>query len=313
MKWHQWTFVLGLMSFGVLVGISGCKTGGKSGGGGFRLGGIKTGNASLDRAFSIGGSAIKVGQAHAEANKEFTDRQLYFVGRSASANVIAKNGVVDTEAATAYLNLVGQSLARFSNRPEVHNGYRFAILNSDHVNAYATPGSYIFVSKGLLKMASSEDELAAVIAHELAHIEQRHPVKTIKQSLGTTFWLTLAAEGAKQSGKRNLKQVVEGHGKMVGALAQTLSEKGYSRDSEFEADVSALGILSRAGYDPSAMIRVLEKMKTKYRRGGLGFDKTHPSPQDRIAKLRPRVSGAAKPVPTARRSRFNQAMAGIRG
>ena len=312
MRLRDLSFVLGLMCLGAFVAATGCKTGGK--GGGFRLGNIRTGDASLDRAFSIGGSALRVGQAHAEANKEFTDRQLYFVGRSAAANVIAKNGVFDAERATAYLNLLGQSLARFSNRPEVHNGYRFAILNSEHVNAYATPGSYIFVSKGLLKMASSEDELAAVLAHELAHIEQRHPLKTIRQSLGTNFLVTLGTEAARQSGNRNAKKLVEGHGKMVGALAQTLSEKGYSRDSEFEADVKALGILTRAGYEPSAMIGVLKKMQSKHRPGGFGFDKTHPSPSARIAKLRPKVTDAApKPAPQARRSRFEQAMAGIRG
>jgi predicted Zn-dependent protease len=309
MNFKHLTFVAALLGLGIAFGVTGCKTGGKAGG--LRLGG---GNSDIGRALGIFESASEVGEAHAKATKELSERQMYYVGRSAAANVIAKDGVSPEQKATDYLNLLGQSLARFSDRPEVHNGYRFAIINSDAINAFATPGSYIFVSKGLLKAAGSEDELAAVLAHELAHIELRHPKQTIKQSLGTASTITLLSELAKHATKQNNSKLDDAHRKLAGNLAQTWSEKGYSRDSEFEADAIALSILDRAGYDRMAMIRVLEKMQKKHRSGGIGFDKTHPSPKDRMAKVRAKLGGAkGKAIPAARQSRFELAMAGIRG
>ena len=99
-------------------------------------------------------------------------------GREMSAIILADRKLVEDINLSRYLNLVGQALVRHSSRPELQ--YYFAAIESDQINAYAAPGGYIFVTTAALNLMQSEAELAGVLAHEIAHVTQRHIVKTLK-------------------------------------------------------------------------------------------------------------------------------------
>ncbi|MDR0324377.1 MAG: M48 family metalloprotease, partial [Treponema sp.] len=119
------------------------------------------------------------------AQEDFTPEQEYYIGRAVAANILSQyrlwNG---NPALTAYLNNICAAITINSNPPEgdVFNGYHVAILDSTEINAFATSGGHILITRGLISAAKSEDALAAVIAHEVAHIQLKHSLKAIKES-----------------------------------------------------------------------------------------------------------------------------------
>jgi predicted Zn-dependent protease len=157
-----------------------------------------------------------------------------------------------------------------------------ALLDSREINAFATPGGHIFLTRELVELANSEDALAAVIAHELAHIQLEHGVGIIKK-LKLTRELTeigsRAAEiAAREASPENRKLLF---GNSVIELTNTLVKNGYSRDQEYEADHYALALLALTGYQPAALIDMLRILERRARQGGGIFD-THPSPARRL-------------------------------
>ncbi len=128
---------------------------------------------------SIGGI-----QQIAEASKDITPSEEHYIGRAVAATIISKYPLLQNPALNSYLNKVGLLVAAASDRPETYGGYHFAVLNSDEPNAYACPGGIILVNKGLLKQIKNEDQLAAVLAHEVAHVAHRHGIGAIKNRDG---------------------------------------------------------------------------------------------------------------------------------
>ncbi|RPJ39713.1 MAG: peptidase M48, partial [Planctomycetaceae bacterium] len=144
---------------------------------------------SSDEAQSITRGA----QAVEKSWQDLTPEQEYYVGRAVAAQVLQSYPPLDRPQANEYLNLLGQSLAIFSERPETFGGYHFLLLDSDEINAFAAPGGLILVSRGMLRCCQSEDELAAVLAHEICHVEQKHGLSAIKQSRLTDAFTIIAA------------------------------------------------------------------------------------------------------------------------
>ena len=138
--------------------------------------------------FSLGGSGIlgaRLEQAEqalrlASALIPISDEEEIILGKRVAARVIARYGIDDNAEATYYLNLVATAIAQRSDRPDIP--YHIAILATDDVNAYACPGGYIFVTRGALKMVRDEAELAAVLAHEISHVTERHIVNALRNS-----------------------------------------------------------------------------------------------------------------------------------
>jgi len=210
--------------------------------------------------------------------------QEYYIGRSVAATVLAKYPAYDNLELNRYLNLLGQGLALHSSRPEIFAGYRFLALDSMEVNAFATPGGHILVTRGLLRFARSEDELAAVLAHEIAHVTLRHGIDSVKGSRLAELATEVALAAGMSSGGE-IAKFTAAFGDAISEIATTLIVSGYSQSYEFQADRTATFILKSSGYDPGALARVLSRMESAIKVGDAGFGATHPTPQAREEAL----------------------------
>lgn len=267
-----------------------------------------TGVITTEQAASI----TKVAGAVEKTFEDITPEQEYYIGRSVGAQVLTTARPYINAAASKYVNLLGQSLSLFSTRPETFGGYHVLILDSDSINAFAAPGGLIFVTRGMLRLCSTEHEIAAVLAHEIAHVQYQHGLKAIKTDRLTSALATIGTEAAKTLGPAELKEVTAQFEGSISDITRTLVNSGYSRDTEYEADKGALAILQNAGYNPSALVSMLAAMKTRLKPGAPDFAKTHPDPDLRIERVR-RQLGTLQPVvesPQVRERRL-RALSGI--
>ncbi|NLA58989.1 MAG: M48 family metalloprotease [Firmicutes bacterium] len=163
-----------------------------------------------------------------------------------------------------------------SERPNLQ--FTFGILETKEYNAYALPGGYIYITRPLLEMLESDDELAAVLAHESAHITHVHAVKSYERQVALTvagIFLAVATGNAETSFD------------FVRLIGNIITE-GYSKEQEYDADRTGLRYISRAGYDPEAMVSLLTKLRDlEYRLTGgrQGYSRTHPATQNRIKQV----------------------------
>jgi predicted Zn-dependent protease len=244
--------------------------------------------------------------------KDITPEQEYYIGRSVAATVLKQYPPYADQQANRYINLLGQSLARASDRPETFGGYRFLILDSQEINAFAAPGGLILITRGMLHLCRSEDEAAAVLAHEIAHVENNHGLSVIKETRILSALGILASEGTKMLSGGLLAPVVEDFEGSVGDIAFTLLHGGYSRELERQADESSIVLLRRVGYDPGALVTMLQEMDKRMAPSGSGYAKTHPDPKERIQSIE-NVIGVSSPVavPREREERFRRFIAGV--
>jgi beta-barrel assembly-enhancing protease len=257
-------------------------------------------------------SIRKTTKAVSRSAEDFTPEQEYYLGRSVGAVVLTKYRPHDISQVNQYVNHLGQTLAQASDLPNIFGGYHFLVLNSDDINAFATPSGLVFVTRGLLRCCRSEDGLAAVLSHEIGHIVQRHGMQAIEKARITEALTTIAAEGAKNLGSREIAQLTQTFGGAITDITNTLINKGYSRASEYEADRAAVVLLRRVGYDPNGLMEMLTVMKRNLKPGGLDFAKTHPAPGERIAEIRKDGLGNADVRQNAPRlKRFHQMLGKI--
>jgi len=242
----------------------------------------RTGIQSLiDDAFS------DMDKAFNNLEAEYTLEDEYYLGRAVAANILsAYKPYTQEPALTQYLNRICQTLVINSPQAVSFNGYHVIILDSSEYNAFATPGGHIFITKKLAEAAASEDMLAAIIAHELAHILLKHGIAIINDMKLTDEMTAAANRAANFADKNNAaaKQLMLFRDSIATTM-DTMLKNGYSRSQEFEADREAVAILLRSGYDPAAlqdMLKVLQRVQ-KSQKGG--FNTTHPSPADRIANV----------------------------
>jgi beta-barrel assembly-enhancing protease len=270
--------------------------------------GQATGVISGQQAESI----IKSGKAVARGFEEITPEQEYYIGRAVGASLLSQYPPFENRAANLYMNTLGQALAQVSDLPETFNGYHFLVLDSKEINAFAAPGGLIFVTRGMLKCCRSEDAAAAVLAHEIGHVEHRHGLQAIKKSRVTAALSTLAMEGAKNLGGQELAELTRTFENSITDITATLVNSGYSLAFEKQADNSAVTILERIGYDPNGLVDMLDQMKTRLTPGSPGFGRTHPTPAVRIANIRSRT-GAFKPVAIQpiRQARFERLLGAV--
>jgi len=221
-----------------------------------------------------------------KAFEQITPEQEYYIGRAVGATVLSSYSLQTNDPAmTAYVNKICNALVINTDRPEIYNGYHANILDSDEINAFATPGGHIFITRGLINCAESEDALASVIAHEIAHIQLQHGLKAIKNSRITKALSDTAAAGSTAAGY-DLAAVTETFGISVDEIVTTMMKNGYSQKQEFEADSTGMAFLSLAGYEPSALLDMLGVLdKTQSSHPG-GFNKTHPTPAQRITNAK---------------------------
>jgi predicted Zn-dependent protease len=172
------------------------------------------------------------------------------IGRKMHPQILQQYGRYSDEALQAYVSETGQRIARASHLPNLQ--FTFTVLDSEEVNAFALPGGYVYVTRGILAYLNSEAELVAVLGHEVGHVTARHAVR---QQTGATA----AGVGATLIG------VLTGSGDLasIANMAGTALVRGYGRDMELEADSIGAEYLTRLGYDPEAMIDVVRLLKNQ--------------------------------------------------
>jgi predicted Zn-dependent protease len=236
-----------------------------------------------------------------KAAEDITPDQEYYIGRTVGATLLSNYSIyAENPDLTYYLNEITAAIVINSPQPDIFNGYHTVILDSDEINAFATSGGHIFITRGLLDCASSEDTLAAVIAHEVAHIQLRHSIKAIKSSRITNAFVATGSSVASLA----LSDLVDIFDEAVGEIVTTLNN-GYSQDQEFEADDLALYLLVSAGYDPSSLVTMLQSLQKNQPGHSGGFYTTHPTPENRIAKVeKPLRQYKVRDTRSYRESRF---------
>jgi len=234
---------------------------------------------NFTNAVSISADAISA------AKEDINPEQEYYIGRAVAANLLSTYKIYDGKPAlTTYLNNICTVITINSPRPDIYNGYHVAILNTPEVNAFATPGGHIYVTRGLIANAKSEDALAAVIAHEVAHIQLKHSIEAIKKSRSTQALMVTGTAMAGVAGGMDVKQLTDALNDSFMEIVQTLVQNGYAQEQEFAADKTAMALMANAGYNPAGLIDMLMALGSVVQSSDTaGFGKTHPSPRDRIA------------------------------
>lgn len=244
----------------------------------------------------------------AQSSQTLSDEQEYYLGRAVAARILARYPLLNNWKLTEYLNNIGNTLVLFSERPVTHGGYHFAILDTMEKNAFASPGGLILITKGLIMAAQSEDELAAVIAHEIGHIAHRDGVSSIQQSRMSEVLTKTGTQAVSSYAGGPASQLVSLFEGSIDDVFRTIVINGYSRSQELAADEAALTCLAKAGYEPSALKSLLETMKREAGPGGM--TSTHPGADDRIANVTQKMP-VTPPNPQAyqaRTARFRTAV-----
>lgn len=180
----------------------------------------------------------------------------------------------------SYFNEIGQSIVRVCDRKDIE--YRFTVIESEQINAFATPGGYVYIYTGLLDRISNEAELAAVTAHEISHVVARHSVKRLQSAVGIGL-LEQVAFGGNASATRDIVNLG------VGVALQ-----GYSRANEFEADEYGIVYMTTAGYNPQGAIELFQMLASLGDAGQKNvFERlsaSHPDTQARIDRVNQLIS-----------------------
>ena len=219
---------------------------------------------------------LKKGVGVVQALQPIGEEAEITLGEAVAVEAFSRfGGEYRDERLTRYINLVGKTIADVSDRPNLN--FHFAILNSQEQNAFAAPGGYIFVTIGLLKTLKNEAELAGVLAHEVAHITQKHMLETIRRGalLSNVSELTLSAMNKDPKMFSNV----------IDEITDKLFTKGMDKDKEFEADVYGVEFAYRAGYHPSGLRDYLKTLKSQEGHAQSRFFTTHPSTRIRISKI----------------------------
>jgi len=225
--------------------------------------------ASLDL-----GRLFDVGKDLRTAAAGMDEKDEIAVGREVAGRTLGAAPLVADPQLQAYVNRVGRWIAMQTERPDLP--WHFGVLDTPSVNAFAAPGGYVLITRGLYEMLDSEAQLAGVLGHEIGHIVQRHHVKVMQQSAA----VSAGARAAQRSD----------HGLLVNNLIGTGAEvfaRGLDKNAEFEADRIGVVLAARAGYSPYGLVEVLHILAARSADDAslaLLF-KTHPAPGERLTQL----------------------------
>ena len=185
------------------------------------------------------------------------------IGESAAAQITEKYKLIESGKDIDRLNMIGSRIAAVSDRQDLE--YKFYIIDDKELNAFTIPGGHVYIFKGLYDELD-DDELSAVMAHEIGHVAARHIVKKMQVTLGYQVLSTVALI-AYTSNADDDKKKQAGYAAYAGVMAFNLVALGYSRKDEFEADELSIKYTSNAGFDPQGMIGALEKLNNQANKG----------------------------------------------
>ncbi|MCX5885823.1 MAG: M48 family metalloprotease [Proteobacteria bacterium] len=205
-----------------------------------------------------------------------SEEQEIEFGRRLDPEIVKEYGNYESLALQEYVNQVGQKLARISDRPDLV--FHFKVVNTPDVNAFALPGGYVYVTRGILAYLNSEAELAGVIGHEIGHVNARHAVRQYTQAAGYQIASGVLSIFVPEA--RNFGQLTD--------IIFLGISRGYSREYELEADELGIKYAAQAGYDPQAVhsfLSTLEQMEKENKEKTYhGLFSTHPETRTRIDK-----------------------------
>ncbi len=214
------------------------------------------------------------------------------IGQEVSANLLGAAPLVKDDGLQRYVNIVGRWVAQQSERQSLP--WHFGVIESNDVNAFAAPGGYIFITKGLYQKLKSESELAGVLAHEVGHVIKRHHIDLMRKGSAISYGSALLDKKLKTDKNQYIKN-------LVGNGAEILARR-LDKTAEFEADRIGVVLVTRAGYEPYGLPSVLQKIaaiNSGDNSVALLF-KTHPHPEDRLSKLLESMGEALVPYENAK-------------
>ena len=213
-----------------------------------------------------------------KATGEIGEKEEIEIGRDMAARLLGAAPLAAQDPVQRYVNHVGRWLASQTERPDLP--WRFGVLEAPQLNAFATPGGHIFITRGLFERMRSEAELAGVLAHEIAHVLKKHHLKAIQKGaqleLAGTAVSTLARQDRNTVNREKLL-----------AAGSELFARGLDKSDELEADRLGVVIAARGGYDAYGLPTVLQTLQAMNPEdSGLALMfKTHPTPAERLDAL----------------------------
>ena len=242
-------------------------------------------------ALALGGDVATAGGCA----PALTTQQEVEIGRQNAAQVNQQLPIVRDAAVNQYINELGRSIARGADPRGIP--YTFQVVNSNVVNAFALPGGYIYINRGVIERASNASELAGVMSHEIAHVVERHGIEQVQRAQNANMGLALLYGVLLGRNPGGLEQI----GIQAGGTAVFAS---YGRDAEREADLRGVEFMVRAGYDPQGMVSFFNKLLSERRRNPSRLEQwfaTHPLTEERIQN----TSRAVAAIPAASRRSLN--------
>jgi predicted Zn-dependent protease len=236
---------------------------------------------SLTTAEQLGrlGGALKRAQQFKDV--EMTDAEEAQLGAEVSTRIRARYGVVQNQAVHRYVTLVGTALAQASSKPGL--AWKFIVLDTDAVNAFASPGGFVHITKGALANLKNESELAGVLAHEIIHITDKHTIRAIQKG-------KLVQMGADET--------VAGNNALMGKLADKayeVIEQGFGRGEELESDEKGVVLANTVGYAPQGMngfLAMLVERNKNAQPAKNGLFASHPETKERMDKMTRQIASA---------------------
>lgn len=211
-------------------------------------------------------------------NEDDVKAEIRF-GRPIAARILGRLPLLQHRGINGYVQLVGKALARNSSRPELD--FYFAVVDSPAINAFSTPGGYVFVTTGLLKVIRDEAELAAVLAHEIAHVTERHIVKELNirsKDNSTSAGLARLVGGASDTVRTAFMQSID-------KAVAILFEKGFKVADEHQADQVGMMIMANTGYNPTSLVSLMIRIQSQMRGQQQKSQVNHPPTRARIEAM----------------------------
>lgn len=241
------------------------------------------------RGLNVGGYDLTpladAGDKLAKSAAPTSEQEEAEIGRHMAGTLLGASPLSRNGSQQAYVNRLGRWLTLHSTRPFMD--WRFGVLADDDVNAFAAPGGYIFVTQGLLEMLDSEAELAGVLAHEIAHVTQKHHLNAVRSNnlMGAAFDVGAFLGNAATDGQAG--QLEREFASRVVNASKQLYARGLDKSDEYRADQEALRLMVQAGYDPFAYVAVMQKLEARSTRDSAMalLLQTHPRPADRLRAM----------------------------
>lgn len=252
------------------------------------------GAASIDL-----GRLFDIGKDVSDATKGMDEKDEIAIGREIAGRMLGAAPLVADPELQAYVNRVGRWVASQTERPDLP--WHFGVIDTSSINAFAAPGGYVLITRGLYEILDSEAQLAGVLGHEIGHVVRRHHITVMQKSAAISAGARIA------QGNRN--QIINN---LIGTGAEVMA-RGLDKSAEFEADQVGVILAARAGYSPYGLIDVLQKLSARS-----GDDaslallfKTHPRPGERLAELGTALTPRISTLPTGKEPPIRQVAADV--